>query len=49
LAPALQDVEKMIDKAAAIAPKNEVIAKAKKTTAQVKQAVPKMKANKKSK
>ena len=49
LAPALQDVEKMIDKAAAIAPKNEVIAKAKKTTAQVKQAVPKMKATKKAK
>ena len=45
----MQDVEKMIDQAAAIAPKNEVIAKAKTTTAQVKQAVPKMKAPKKAK
>ena len=49
VSPVLQDVEKVIEQAAAAAPKNEVIAKAKKATAQVKQAVPKMKANKKSK
>jgi len=39
----------MIDQAAAAAPKNEVIAKAKTTTAQVKQAIPKQKATKKAK
>ena len=49
VSPVLQDVEKMIDQAAAAAPKNEVIAKAKTTTAQVKQALPKAKAPKKAK
>jgi predicted Holliday junction resolvase-like endonuclease len=49
VSPVLQDVEKMIDQAAAAAPKNEVIAKAKKATAQVKQALPKAKAPKKAK
>jgi len=49
VSPVLQDVEKMIDQAAAAAPKNEVIAKAKKTTTQVKQALPKAKAPKKAK
>ena len=49
VSPVLQDVEKMIDQAAAAAPKNEVIAKEKKTTAQVKHAVPKMKVPKKAK
>ena len=49
VSPVLQDVEKMIDQAAAAAPKNEVIAKAKTTTAQVKQAIPKQKATKKAK
>jgi predicted Holliday junction resolvase-like endonuclease len=49
VSPVLQDVEKMIDQAAAATPKNEVIAKAKKTTTQVKQALPKAKAPKKAK
>jgi predicted Holliday junction resolvase-like endonuclease len=49
VSPVLQDVEKMIDQAAAATPKNEVIAKAKTTTAQVKQALPKAKAPKKAK